>query len=38
MGRASVEARLGVLGAPETGMGEKEDGHGFEGKLDHTNF
>ncbi|MDP3855453.1 class II fructose-bisphosphate aldolase, partial [Phenylobacterium sp.] len=32
---ASVEGELGVLGSLETGMGEKEDGHGFEGKLDH---
>jgi fructose-bisphosphate aldolase class II len=24
-----------VLGSLETGMGEKEDGHGFEGKLGH---
>ncbi|MDE2488226.1 MAG: fructose-bisphosphate aldolase class II [Alphaproteobacteria bacterium] len=31
---ASVEGELGVLGSLETGMGEKEDGHGFEGKLD----
>ena len=31
----SVEGELGVLGSLETGMGEKEDGHGFEGKLDH---
>ncbi|MCA1939897.1 MAG: fructose-bisphosphate aldolase class II [Caenispirillum bisanense] len=30
----SVEGELGVLGSLETGMGEKEDGHGFEGKLD----
>ena len=32
---ASVEGELGVLGSLETGMGDKEDGHGFEGKLDH---
>ncbi|HEX5262694.1 MAG TPA: class II fructose-bisphosphate aldolase [Phenylobacterium sp.] len=32
---ASVEGELGVLGSLETGMGEKEDGHGFEGKLGH---
>ena len=32
----SVEGELGVLGNLETGMGEKEDGHGFEGKLDHS--
>ena len=29
----SVEGELGVLGSLETGMGEKEDGHGFEGML-----
>ncbi len=33
---ASVEGELGVLGSLETGMGEKEDGHGFDGKLDHS--
>jgi len=32
----SVEGELGVLGSLETGMGEAEDGHGFEGKLDHS--
>jgi fructose-bisphosphate aldolase class II len=32
----SVEGELGVLGSLETGMGEAEDGHGFEGKLDHA--
>ena len=32
---ASVEGELGVLGSLESGMGEKEDGHGFEGKLGH---
>ena len=32
---ASVEGELGVLGSLETGMGDKEDGHGFEGKLGH---
>jgi fructose-bisphosphate aldolase class II len=32
---ASVEGELGVLGSLETGMGEKEDGHGFEGTLGH---
>jgi ketose-bisphosphate aldolase len=31
----SVEGELGVLGSLETGMGEAEDGHGFEGKLSH---
>jgi fructose-bisphosphate aldolase class II len=30
---ASVEGELGVLGSLEHGMGEKEDGHGAEGKL-----
>ncbi|MFP5274567.1 class II fructose-bisphosphate aldolase [Coleofasciculus sp.] len=29
----SVEGELGCLGSLETGMGEKEDGHGAEGKL-----
>ncbi|HPV05350.1 MAG TPA: fructose-bisphosphate aldolase class II [Myxococcota bacterium] len=32
----SVEGELGMLGNLKTGMGEKEDGHGFEGKLDHS--
>jgi fructose-bisphosphate aldolase class II len=32
---ASVEGEIGVLGSLETGEGEKEDGHGFEGKLGH---
>jgi fructose-bisphosphate aldolase class II len=31
----SVEGELGCLGSLETGQGEKEDGHGFEGKLSH---
>lgn len=31
----SVEGELGCLGSLETGMGEKEDGHGAEGKLSH---
>ncbi|MBE9030588.1 fructose-bisphosphate aldolase class II [filamentous cyanobacterium LEGE 11480] len=31
---ASVEGELGCLGSLETGMGEAEDGHGFDGKLD----
>lgn len=31
----SVEGELGCLGSLETGKGEKEDGHGFEGKLSH---
>ncbi|WP_029010133.1 class II fructose-bisphosphate aldolase [Azospirillum halopraeferens] len=30
----SVEGELGCLGSLETGHGEAEDGHGFEGKLD----
>ena len=29
----SVEGEIGVLGSLETGSGEQEDGHGFEGKL-----
>jgi fructose-bisphosphate aldolase class II len=33
---ASVEGELGVLGSLETGMSDKEDGHGAEGKLDHS--
>ena len=32
----SVEGELGCLGSLETGKGEKEDGHGFEGTLDHS--
>ena len=32
----SVEGELGCLGSLETGMGDKEDGHGAEGKLDHS--
>jgi fructose-bisphosphate aldolase class II len=32
----SVEGELGCLGSLETGQGEKEDGHGFEGTLDHS--
>ena len=31
----SVEGELGVLGSLESGEGEKEDGHGAEGKLSH---
>jgi fructose-bisphosphate aldolase class II len=31
----SVEGELGVLGSLESGMGEKEDGHGAEGVLGH---
>lgn len=30
----SVEGEIGCLGSLETGEGEKEDGHGFDGKLD----
>jgi fructose-bisphosphate aldolase class II len=30
----SVEGELGCLGSLETGKGDKEDGHGFEGSLD----
>lgn len=30
----SVEGELGCLGSLETGQGEAEDGHGFEGALD----
>lgn len=33
---ASVEGELGCLGSLETGQGEAEDGHGFDGALDHT--
>ena len=32
----SVEGELGCLGSLETGEGEKEDGHGFEGSLDRS--
>ena len=35
LGGVSVEGELGVLGSLETGEGEKEDGHGAEGKLSH---
>ena len=35
LGGISVEGELGVLGSLETGQGEKEDGHGFEGTLSH---
>lgn len=30
---ASVEGELGCLGSLETGKGDKEDGHGFDGEL-----
>jgi len=33
---ASVEGELGCLGSLESGRGEAEDGHGFEGALDHS--
>src|SRR5271157_4232016 len=35
LGGISVEGEFGVLGSLESGEGEKEDGHGFEGKLSH---
>jgi fructose-bisphosphate aldolase class II len=35
LGGISVEGELGVLGSLETGMGDKEDGHGAEGILSH---
>jgi fructose-bisphosphate aldolase, class II len=31
-----VEGELGVLGSLKPAMGEKEDGHGAEGKLSMT--
>ena len=31
----SVEGELGCLGSLETGQGDKEDGHGFDGTLSH---
>lgn len=34
----SVEGELGCLGSLETGKGEKEDGHGFEGTLSHEDL
>ena len=33
LGGVSVEGELGVLGSLETGMGDKEDGHGAEGTM-----
>ncbi len=33
--KVSVEGELGCLGSLESGMGEKEDGHGAEGQLSH---
>jgi fructose-bisphosphate aldolase class II len=32
----SVEGELGCIGSLETGKGEKEDGHGFDGALDKS--
>jgi len=32
----TVEGELGCLGSLETGTGDKEDGHGFEGALDRS--
>ena len=32
----SVEGELGCIGSLETGKGEKEDGHGFEGAIDKS--
>ncbi len=32
----SVEGELGCLGSLESGKGEKEDGHGAEGTLEHS--
>lgn len=34
----SVEGELGCLGSLETGKGDKEDGHGFEGVLDRESL
>ena len=34
----SVEGELGCLGSLETGKGDKEDGHGFEGTLSHADL
>ena len=34
----SVEGELGHLGSLETGQGEVEDGHGFEGTLDRASL
>ena len=33
---ASVEGEIGVLGSLESGMGDAEDGHGFEGRLERN--
>lgn len=32
----SVEGELGCIGSLETGKGEKEDGHGFDGEIDKS--
>ena len=32
----SVEGEIGCLGSLETGAGDQEDGHGFEGTLDKS--
>ena len=32
----SVEGEIGCIGSLETGKGEKEDGHGFEGAIDKS--
>ena len=32
----SVEGEIGVLGSLETGSGDQEDGHGFEGTLERS--
>lgn len=32
----SVEGEIGVIGSLETGKGEKEDGHGFDGAIDKS--
>src|SRR5205823_12564149 len=32
---ATIVGERGVLSSMESGMGEKEDGHGFDGKLGH---
>ena len=34
----TVEGELGCLGSLETGMAGEEDGHGAEGKLDHSSL
>lgn len=32
----SVEGEIGVIGSLETGKGDKEDGHGFDGAIDKS--